>query len=312
MKIPHRMAGAWLVCVGALLGSACSHTSGDGRVPVAGGDAGGMPRAQPADEHLDAAALAKAADDPAAAGAQAFVVVRHGHLVLERYGHGIDADSMLALDGFAPVLPALAAGIAAQDGVTGLTARNELDPAHIRELLESSTHQNYADYLSIHLWRRLNAANAWIASSPGQPIPADCCFHARLSDWLRVGDLLVEDGRFEGEQVVPPGWVSRLRMPVVSDRTRGSGVLLPLAAHGSEAFDQPDVFFLRGAGRWRMWLFPGLRLLVLFGAEDRGDGAASGPTWDETRLANLVTRAISDPASPNDAASKLRGLVPGH
>ncbi len=312
MKRPYRLALAWMVCVGALLGGACSHSSGDVRVTVAGGDAGGMPRAQPSDEHLDAAALARAVDDPAAVGARAFVVVRHGHLVFEHYGHGIDADTVLALDGFAPVLPVLAAGIAAQDGVSGLNTRGELDPRHIRELLESSSHQSYADYLSIHLWRRLYAADAWIASTPGQPVPTDCCLHARLSDWLRVGDLLVEDGRFEGEQVVPPGWVSRLRMPVVADGTRGSGVLLPPAAHGNDAFDQPDVFFLRATGRWRMWLLPSLRLLILFGAEDRGDDAGNGSTWDETRLVNLVTRAISDPASPNDPAAKLRGLVPGH
>ncbi|HEX4378215.1 MAG TPA: hypothetical protein VHZ99_13780 [Steroidobacteraceae bacterium] len=312
MTPPQRSAFMVLVCIGAMFASACSHSSGEVRVPVAGGDAGGMPRDLPADEHLDASALARVTDDAVAAGAQALVVVRHGHLVFEHYGHGVDADTMLAPAGFAAVLPVLAAGIAAQDGVSGLDTRSDLEPGNIRQRLEANSHHGYADYLSVHLWRRLNAADAWIVSAPGQAIPVDCCFHARVSDWLRVGDLLVQDGRFEGKQIVPAGWIGRLRMPVVADGTRGSGVLLPPAVRGGEGFDERDVFFLRGEDRWRMWLFPRLRLVVLFGAVDRGGVAGNGTPWDETHLVNLVTRAISDPASATDAGSKLRGLVPGH
>jgi hypothetical protein len=300
----------WLTAVCILFSGACSHPSTSTRVLVLGGDAGGMPRALPAEEHLDAAMLAKAATDPVAAGAQVFVVARHGHIVFEHYDHGVDPDTLEAPDGFAPVLSALASGIAVHDDLFPLPARTDFDAAKLRQSIESGAHQGYADYLSVHLWRRLNAGPAWIDSAPGSPVPADCCFHARVLDWLRVGDLLVEDGQFEGKQVAPPGWVARMRQPVTADGTHGFGVLLPPAAHGSEAFDVPDVFFLRAAGHWRLWLAPSLRLAVLFGASDEASG--DDASWDEIRLLNLVTRALSDPASVNEGASRLKGLVPGH
>jgi hypothetical protein len=297
-----------IVTVLFLIGG-CSRQAAGPRAVVTGGDAGGVPRSQPVEEHLDAAALEAASRDPAARGLQAFVVLRHGHIVFDRYGRGVDANSEPPVDGFAPVLLALAAGIAVQDDVFPLPPRSPFDPARIRDALESGSHQSYADYLSLQLWRRLNAASAWIDLKAGQPAPADCCFHARIVDWLRVADLLVQDGKFEGKQVVPSGWVARMCQPLVADQTQGMAVYLPPAAHGVEPFELPDVFFLRGQGHWRLWLVPSLRLAVLFGSSD--DSNAAEP-WDETRLPNLTIRALNEPFRNHDAGSKLQQLVPGH
>jgi hypothetical protein len=58
-------------------------------------------------------------------------------------------------------------------------------------------------------------------------------------------------------------------------------------------------------------LVPSLQLAVLFGADVKAT-AAGTDSWDETRLANLVIRAVADPSKPTDAPSKLNQLVPGH
>jgi hypothetical protein len=290
-----------------LLLGACSKPDGAERIPVAGGDAGGVPLAQPAEEHFDAAALAKAADDPAAAGLQVFVVMRHGHIVFERFGHGIDGDSVVAPKGFTDVLVALAAGIAEHDDLMTLSAHSAFDANELRRSIEAGSHLGYTQYLSAHLWRRLNAGPAWIDARPGQPVAADCCFHARIVDWLRLGDLLVEDGQFEGKQVVPAGWVARMRRPVAADGAHGFGILLPAAVRGGEPAEAKDLFFVGTEDHWRLWLMPDLRVAVLFGG-----GAGGAAPWDELRLPNLVVRALSEPASVDDGASKLKGLVPGH
>jgi hypothetical protein len=294
------------------------------RLLVNGGDAGGMPRVQPSEEHLDAAALDNASHDAAAEGLQALIVLRHGYIVYERYGHGFDADSIIDSGAFARALLALAAGIAAHDDRLPLQSLNEFDPDRLRDAIEAGNGQSYPDYLSLRLWRRLNAGPAWIAAPTAASVngatgadratggatveaPADCCFHARLLDWLRVAAVLLDDGRFEGKAVVPPGWVERMRRPVSASGTEGFGVELAPAAHGAEAFAVDDVFFLRGPGRWRLWLMPTLKLGVLF-------GSAAGPpaAWDETRLANLAIRAVSERAQQRDSGSQLQQLVPGH
>jgi hypothetical protein len=293
------LAGAWLLR---------GHQHSPPHVTVAGGDGGGLPRAQPIDERIDAAALERAAEDRAAEGLQAFVVMRHGHIVFERYRHGLAADSMIDGGRFAEVLVAMAAGVAGKEGVSNLAEVQGFDPQALRVAIESGTQQRYEIYLSRKLWSRLNSAPAWIELPPGAaPAPADCCFHARVLDWMRIASLLVDDGRFEGKQILPPGWVGRMQRPLSLDAVRGLGVELAPAAHGAEAFATPGVFFVRGPGRWRLWLVPPLQLAVLFGAEDSSPGA-----WDETRLPNIVIRAVSDrPQQPGDMTD-LQRLVPGH
>jgi hypothetical protein len=280
------------------------------RVAVRGGDGGGLPIAPPADEHFDAAALEAAARDPAAAGLAAFIVMRHGHAVFERFGHGYGADSVIDSGPLARVLVALAAGIAAQDGTLADAALSGFNPAGLRDAIQSGTHQRYADYLGERLWSRLNAAPAWIAvPAAGAVVPADCCFHARVIDWMRVGGLLVDGGSFEDTQVVSPEWVARMRRPLGPHSAQGFGVELSPSARG---FEVPDMFFVRGAGHWRLWLAPSLRLVVLFGAAGGGSAGADAPPWDETRLPNLVIGALTERGPPASGQPSLQQLVPGH
>ena len=278
------------------------------RVVVNGGDAGGLPRVPPQQEHLDAAALEAASSDAAADGLQVMIVVRHDYIVYERYGHGVDANTMIDSGAFAQSLLALSAGIAAHDGRLAMPSLTGFDAAQLRAAIEAGTGQSYPDYLSLRLWRRLNAAAAWIAlPAAGATAPADCCFHARVQDWLRVAMVLLDDGNFEGKAVVPSGWVERMRRPTSADGSVGFGVELAAAAHGAEPFAAEDLLFLRGPGRWRLWVIPTLRLALLFGSK-----SPASPWWDETRLPNLVIRALSERPAQRSVGSQLQQLVPGH
>ena len=288
------------------------------RVVVAGGDAGGLPRSLPAEQRIDAAALEHALEDPAAAHLAAFVVMRNEYLVFEHYGRGVAADSLIDGGHFAEALIAMAVGTAAQEGALHLDAMHAFEPGTLRVAIESGTLRRYESYLSQKIWSPINAAPAWIElSAIGAPTPADCCLHARVLDWMRVASLLVGDGRFEGKQVLPAGWAQRMARPLTLDAVRGFGLQLGPAAHGAEPFATAGVLFLRGPGHWRLWLVPTLRLAVLFGSAataPASDASDAGRTddWDETRLANLVIRAVSDrPPQPGDVTD-LQRLVPGH
>jgi CubicO group peptidase (beta-lactamase class C family) len=302
--------GGVALCAGVALlwlGSAGRQGSGP-RVTVTGGDAGGLPRVSPQQEHLDPAALEAASHDAAAEGLQAMIVARHDYIVYERYGRGVSADTVIDSGSFAQSLVALTAAIAAHDGKLAMPSLTGFDAARLRAAIEAGTGQSYPDYLSLHLWRRLNAAAAWIAlPAAGATAPADCCFHARLQDWLRVAMVLLDDGNFEGKAVVPPGWVERMRRPTSADGSAGFGVELAAAAHGAEPFAADDLLFLRGPGRWRLWVIPSLRLALLFGSK-----SAASPGWDETRLPNLVIRALSERPAQRGVGSQLQQLVPGH
>jgi hypothetical protein len=315
MKITVGLIGAGvlaLIAAALVLWPGLDGRQGRGpRALVNGGDAGGLPRVPAQQEHLDPAAIEAASRDAAANELEALIVLRHDYIVYERYGHGVSAETMIDSGAFAQALLGLATGIAAHDGSLALQSLSGFDPQRLRAAIEAGSRQSYPEYLSLHLWRRLNAAAAWIAlSSPEATAPADCCFHARVVDWLRVAIVLLDDGRFEGKAVVPPGWVERMRHPVAADGTAGFGIQLAAAAHGAEPFATDGTFFLRGPGRWRLWLLPTLKMAVLFGAQSGGPGDSR--PWDETRLPNLVTRALSEPAAQRSVGSQLQQLVPGH
>jgi CubicO group peptidase (beta-lactamase class C family) len=133
-------------------------------------------------------------------------------------------------------------------------------------------------------------------------------------DWMRIASLLVDDGRFEGKQIVPPGWVQRMARPVSLDSVRGFGVEIPATARGAEPFAADGVFFCAGLDGGDCGWCRQLRLAVLFGADAAPASAAlaSASTWDETRIPNLVIRAVSDRPMQRGDVTDLQRLVPGH
>lgn len=283
------------------------HLRGNTSLVLHGGDGGGLPRATPAEEGFDPAALAAALSLAREEGMQAFLVSRHGHLVLAEYGPGIDPEAQIDAGGFAEALAALAAGIAQDEGLLEQAAIAHFNPSRLATLISAAAGVSYADYLSDKVWRPVNAADAIFAlPAPGAAAPADCCLRARVSDWMRVAGLLLAAGRYEGTQVAPPGWVRALAEPRDAGRTRGYGVWLASSAPGAEPFASDGVFYLKGPGRWRLWMAPALNVAVLYAADDTHAGE-----WDETQLPNRVFRAIV-PRSAGTGGNALSDIVPGH
>jgi hypothetical protein len=272
--------------------------------PVAGGDGGGLPRATPDEEGLEPAGLEAARAQAKAWGARALLVMRHGHLVLGD-PKDLAAEDLVAGGDMGEGVQALLAGIALRElGIEPLSGG--LVPAQFVAAVEREGKLPYASYLSRSVWQPLNAGAALLAGDAAAAAQG-CCLAARATDWLRVGALLLEDGRFEGTQVVPSGWARAVLQPRPGDPARGYGVWLAPAASGAEPFAAQGVAFLRGPGRTRLWLAPTLDLAVLL---VDAPGAKPDARFDETRLPNLVFRAVRD--QQHGEASGLDALVPGH
>ena len=257
------------------------HPPASAGVVIDGGDGGRLPRADASQEGFDERALqatvATVKDQLAA-----LLVVRHGHLVLEQYGHGADADTLFDGGELARAVVLLATGIAVDRYGMAIPDTTRLDGRRLASAVASASGQPYPQFLSRHLWRPLDAAPArWL--NPGM--------RARAGDWMRVAELLLHDGRFEGTQVVPPGWIARLGAP------RG-----PL---GAEPFRAGEVLVLHG-GATMLWLAPARELSILY-----VDGSpTSGFAGDETRLPRMILRSLREQQS--SSGTRLDELVPGH
>lgn len=174
--------------------------------------------------------------------------------------------------------------------------------------LERATGMRYASYLSEALWRRIRAGDAWLRlDRPGGTAHADCCMRARQGDWIRIGQLLVRDGNYRGDEVIRPGWVALLRAPGRADPRYGAFVRLSGPAPGAETPIARDLFTVSGEGGNRLWVVPSLELAIVRIA------AADDASFDEGRIPNLVVRGARDyrpPAAPPGV--DVSALVPRH
>ena len=185
------------------------------------------------------------------------------------------------------------------------------DPQLLALVIERASRQRYASYLSQALWRRIGAADAWLQlDHPGGTARADCCMLAHQGDWIRVGELLLREGNYRGDEVIRPGWITLMRTPAQSDPHYGAYVRVRWTpAPGEEALAARDVFAVEGEGGNRLWLVPSLQIAILC----TGPAAGRDTAWDDARLPNLVIHAARDalPAAAQPGAD-VSALVPGH
>jgi len=185
------------------------------------------------------------------------------------------------------------------------------DPQLLALVIERASGERYASYLSQALWRSIGAADAWLAlDRRGGTAHADCCMLAHQGDWIRIGQLLLRDGNYRGDEIIRPGWVTLMRTPVQSDPQYGAYVRVrwpPVA--GREAPAARDLYAVEGEGGNRLWLVPSLQIAIL--CTGRADGR--DPDWDDNHLPNLIIRAARDALPPAaQPGADVSSLVPGH
>jgi CubicO group peptidase (beta-lactamase class C family) len=175
-------------------------------------------------------------------------------------------------------------------------------------VLERATGESFERYVERRLWVPLGGGvgEFYLDRSNGMPA-VYCCFRATPRDWLRVGSLLASDGRFDGRQVLPRGWVGQMAhdtstanprygLQVWSGRaTRGrrsyvTGSLQGAVPHG-EDFITDDIVWMEGGGGRSIWAVPSQQLVIVrLGRASR--------TWDASVLPNTILRGLSPPPAP--------------
>jgi hypothetical protein len=157
--------------------------------------------------------------------------------------------------------------------------------------------------VSQRLWLPLQAADAWLWGRDDGALRVDCCVVARLDDWLRVADLLLQQGSYQGERIVSPDWIRAL----LNADAQGQRHPVWLAAQrpwvGAEPPAAREVFWFDLAPDLRLWLVPRRALAVLHWTADAS-------AHDTLRL-NVVLRGLTDQA-PAVSGADLSDLVPGH
>jgi CubicO group peptidase (beta-lactamase class C family) len=166
--------------------------------------------------------------------------------------------------------------------------------------LEAAVGERYSSWLSRRLWAPLGAGDAavWMDREGGNA-HYFCCLLATPLDWLRVGELMRNDGMVGKARLLPEGWVKTVTSPSAlnpnfgmniwrgspHDPMRGYGLGVAMKVPAKEPFARDDVFYVDGAGGQRVYVVPSERLTII------RIGKPS-TTWDDSALVNLVLAGI--------------------
>ena len=82
-------------------------------------------------------------------------------------------------------------------------------------ILRRATGMNLADYASEKLWKKIGAKHdaLWSLDHEGGIEKAYCCFNSNARDFARIGQLVLNEGSWDGEQVVPEDWLKQSLKP---------------------------------------------------------------------------------------------------
>ncbi|WP_432199898.1 serine hydrolase domain-containing protein [Erythrobacter sp. W53] len=181
----------------------------------------------------------------------------------------------------------------------------------VAPLLERATGMRYGDYLSEALLKPLGAAGGQIwVNRPGGTAHSGCCVLLPAQTFLRLGVLLLQDGEWEGQRLLPEGYVAEMREGTIENPYYGLGVWLPHTyierrgfAHPSvpfgkvlhsEPYADKDIFLFDGNGNQVVYMIPSANMVIL----RMGGRPPKDAEWDNAFLPNLLLRdANRDPAT---------------
>ena len=175
----------------------------------------------------------------------------------------------------------------------------------IAPIIERATGRRYEDWVSEAVLQPLGAAGGeiWI-NRPGGIPHAGCCALLPAETYLRLALLLLDEGRWQGERLLPEGYVEEMLTPtrynphtgmgvyVAGPYVEGRGAANPDLEIGKTAHSEPyldrDLFLFDGNGNQVVYVVPRHELVIL----RVGQRPPKDRPWDNTELPNRLLRAL--------------------
>ena len=177
----------------------------------------------------------------------------------------------------------------------------------IAPLIERATGIAYEDWLTQEIFSPLGAAggSVWMNRTDGTP-HSGCCILLPAHTYLRLAILLLQDGIWEDQQLLPQGFVSQVKTPSTQNPHVGLGVYVgtpyierrgaahPDVAFGktlhSEPYAADDLFLFDGNSNQVVYIVPSKRLIIL----RTGDRPPQTREWDNAALPNMILRDLAN------------------
>ncbi|MEQ8734835.1 MAG: serine hydrolase [Rhodospirillaceae bacterium] len=180
-------------------------------------------------------------------------------------------------------------------------------------IIQGATGKRYAEYFSEALVKPLEAAGGfiWINREGGMP-HGGCCLMLPPETWLRFGVLVLNNGMWNGQQLLPTGWLSEMLEPSPNNPHFGLMVWLGMpyaerrlyhrpdspinqvpkpGVYNSEPFLADDIFMFDGAEGRMVYIVPSEELVIV---RTGFRPPAGQPEWDNAFLPNTILRSLQE------------------
>lgn len=160
------------------------------------------------------------------------------------------------------------------------------------------------DYLAFprrELFNRIGMRSAVFGIDASGTFNCGAFLFASARDWARLGLLYLNDGIWEGERILPEGWVSYSTTPAPAAKNGDYGAQIwlnrgPAGDPAARPFpDLPtDLYYFEGYQGQLVGIVPSRRLVVVhLGMQTRGE-------WDTGQWLTGILRAVQEPLPEGD------------
>ena len=178
-------------------------------------------------------------------------------------------------------------------------------------VIERATKQRYGDYVGKALLQPIGAQGGTVyINRPGGLAHSGCCMMLPAESFIRMGVLMAQDGMWDGQRILPGGWVKETITPSPANAKWGLHMWIgqpyqrrvrffpersqPIGTLHSEPYAADDLFLWDGSGNQAMWIVPSKQLVILrFGPTPKPKAGEAGE-WDNALLPNTIIRGLKE------------------
>ena len=184
----------------------------------------------------------------------------------------------------------------------------------VAPLIERATGMRYGEYITKALLEPIGAmgGSVW-TNRKGGTAHSGCCLLLPAESWVRMAMLVMADGVWEGERLLPEGYTDQMRTGTKENPYYGMGVWVagdyidkrgfahPSVPYGKVAHKEPyldkDLTLFDGNSNQVVYMIPSQNMIVL----RTGARPPQDKPWDNTVLPNMLIR---------DAVAQSGGAMP--
>ncbi|MEM0928237.1 MAG: serine hydrolase [Pseudomonadota bacterium] len=175
----------------------------------------------------------------------------------------------------------------------------------VAPLIERSTGIQYETFLEEQVLGPLGAmgGNIWM-NRDGGTAHSGCCVQLPAETWLRLAILVLNNGVWEGEALLPDGFVREMKTSTPQNLHAGMGVFLGhpykewrgvgnpdndfSQSFHSEAYLDDELVLFDGNGNQVAYIVPSEQLVIL----RMGESPPKDTPWDNAYMPNLILTAL--------------------